>query len=659
MGSDDFSWKDSEKDLVAEQSGLGISLIGLLLALFIGLAVRAVVDPEKVQAHLEKAISHIHPDLKITFKEAFVSFADGSLPDLAVVVRGGVISSDKKCWMAPLMEMNEIRLPLSWSHLARGEIYIHEILVDQVSLSLRNPTEKCTDTQVEKTPEKTDRQPSQFTAQPPPQKVEVTTFKNVRRKNPIDTLKIKTLKVHYLPIPFTGVQIDNFKLFLKSPEPRWFEVTGLLSLGGDALAGDFSSYANLKIDAIDGENASLAASAKGILREGHYNISLTAKPKADEFTFDMDMQHVPVSQIIPLLKKYRLLTSDITGKQAWISGKALMSGKTSALKQTPLNLQNVKLEGDLGEFSLAHTTIESAEPLRYKPMEFQIKNLNIKKFLEFLGKSHPTPTFGDLGNFSGTAVFTSPEDLRLRGDYSGLEFIFSNRGSRQIQSIGLISGELALKNNNWNLNLDRIKPVDGIFDGQVLVKADKDFKSVNIDAKLNELSLSPQVQILMTGGGSLGSINGRLQAEFDHARLKQLQGQVKWDQILIEGIRIYRPKLQLRTQQEEFLLDFTAQELEMQGSHPLTGSLFAPVTQIFSTDNSFLGKALSTKIRTKKLQELTWSSLQMSTSKGPLKSQGGWNSSGILSGNIYLPSQKLKWDLSGNRAQPQLVKANP
>lgn len=665
MVSDEFSWKESEKDLVAEQSGFGISLIGLLLSLFIGLAIRGVLAPEKVQAHLEKAISHIHPDLEIKFQEAYVSFADGSLPDLAVVVRGGVISSEKKCWMAPLMEINELRLPLSWSHLFRGEIYIHEVLVDSVNLSLRNAPEKCDEKQsalvkpelpqVNLDGEK--RTPAQFNSQSNnPQAMD---FKNVRRKNPIDTLKISSLKIHYLPIPFTSAEIRNFKLFQKSPEPRWFEITGQLSLGADALAGDFSSYANLKIDAIDGDNASVSASAKGILREGHYDISLTAKPKSDEFDFGINVQHVPVSQMIPLLKKYRLMNSDIAGKQAWVSGKVSMSGRMSVVTKTPLNLQNLKLEGDLGEFSLAHAEIETLEPLKYKPMEFQIKSLNIRKFIEFLGKNHPTPAFGELGSFSGTAMFNNPEDLRLRGDYSGLEFIFSNRGSRQIQSMGLISGELILRNGLWNMNLDRIKPVDGIFDGQVLIKADRDFKWVNVDAKLNELSLSPQVQILMTGGGSLGSTSGRLQAKFDHADLKQLSGHLKWDQLLIEGIRLYRPKVQLQTIQDEFQIDFATQELEMKMDHPLTGSMFTPVLEpLFadSSEKSFLAKAMSTKIRTKKLHELSWQSLQMNTSKGMLKSQGGWNVQGDLNGEIILPTQKLKWNVSGNRSKPLLVK---
>ena len=642
-----------DKDLVAEQSGFGISLIGLILALFIGLAVRAVIAPDKVQGHLQKAISHIHPDLEISFQDAYVSFADGIFPDLAVVIRGGVIASDKKCWLAPVMEINEIRLPLSWGHLFRGQIYIHEVHVDIVNLNLRNAPENCeTETAKNNLESNSARMPSQFSAPAAGKTAPAVEFKNVRRRNPIDTLHIGTLKINYLPVAFTSAEIKNFKLFLKAQEPRWFEITGQLNLGGESFAGDFSSYANLKIDAIDGDQASLSASAKGLVREGSYDLSIIAKPKEDDFSVALNVEHLPVSQMIPFLKKYRLLSADISGKQAWVSGKATMAGPISKAKQTPIQFQKIKLEGDLGELNLAHAQIQSLEPLKYSPMEFQITNLNIKNFLSFLGKSHPTPTFGNLGNFSGAAVFRSPEDLKLRGDHSGLEFIFSNRGSRQIQNMQMISGELNLQNQKWSINLDRIKPTDGIFEGQILIKADRDFKSVSVDAKLQELSLAPQVQILMTGGGSLGVLGGRIQAQFDRDNLQSLSGQLRWDQILIDGIRIYRPKLQIQTQQNEFILDLAAQELEMQGNHPLTGSLFAPIA---TPGQLFMARSLTTKIRTQKFQKLSWNGLQMMTGKGPLKSFGGWDQQGQLSGEISMSNAPAKtWKILGSRNQPRL-----
>lgn len=663
MSPNDFSWKESEKELVAEQSGLGISLIGLFLALFIGMAVRAVVAPEKVQGHLQKAISHIHPDLNISFSEAYVSFANGSLPDLAVVIRGGVVASDKKCWMSPVMEINEMRLPLSWSHLLRGEIYIHQVIVDQVNLNLRGEPTECAagGSKDASTPRlKDERTPAQFSTQQAP--AQVVEFKNVRRKNPIDTVLIENLKINYLPIAFTSVEIRNFRAYLKSHEPRWFEVTGLLNLSGDMLTGEAGSYANLKIDALDGENASIAASAKGVWREGHYDLQVTAQPKKDQFTFSLVTEHVPVSQIIPLLKKYRLMNSSISGKQSWISGKATTSGKISQINQTGMDLSQIRLEGEMGEFSLAHAHLESLNPLRYDPLEFQIKALNIKKFLEFLGKSHPLPTFGNLGVFNGAAIFEGPEDLKIRGDYSNLEFIFSNRGSRQIQTLGLISGELALKDNQWIMNLDRIRPVDGIFEGLVHVRAQKDFKSVSIDAKIRELSLSPQVQILMTGGGSLGSLDGRLQAQFARGQLRQLEGQLRWDQVLIEGLRLYRPQIHLSSQGDQYFVDLKAQELELQKDHVITGNLFLPVTEKLvpnSSEKSFKARSLTAKMNTTKFQELQWKSLSMNAANGTLKSQGAWNKEGVLSGDILFMlgngNSELKWQISGDRSRPILT----
>lgn len=136
-------WKESEKDLVAEQPGLGLSFIGLFLAFFMGLAIRAALSPEQVRAHLLHATENVHRDLDIQFEKAYVSFAQGIFPDLSVVIENVTIQSQKACYLTPLAEINEIRLPLSLRHLFRGQILIHEVLADEVNLSLRTAYQKC------------------------------------------------------------------------------------------------------------------------------------------------------------------------------------------------------------------------------------------------------------------------------------------------------------------------------------------------------------------------------------------------------------------------------------------------------------------------------------------------------------------------------------
>jgi hypothetical protein len=64
---------NSEKDLVAEQPGLGLSFLGLFLAFFVGIAIRAAISPDRVHDHLVRATEKIHRDLHISFGHAYVS----------------------------------------------------------------------------------------------------------------------------------------------------------------------------------------------------------------------------------------------------------------------------------------------------------------------------------------------------------------------------------------------------------------------------------------------------------------------------------------------------------------------------------------------------------------------------------------------------------
>ncbi len=649
----------NERDLVAEQPGLGLSLIGLFLAFFMGLAIRASVSPDRVQEHLLRATENIHKDLKFSFKKAYVSFADGWLPDLSVVVQDVKIESSKSCWLSPLVEVSEIRLPLSMKHLLRGQILIHEVLADEVNLSLRTEQSPCA-AEIEDTGTKP---PS-----PPPtqeslkvgasafnQKINVSDFQNVSRKNPIDTLKIGSLKIHYLPMTFTSFYLQDFEALLKSEEPRWLQVSGRMVMTGDAYRGESDSQADLKLDAIEGE--SFKGEARGVWREGHYRIQLAVNLKNQLSELQAEASHLPVSQILPLLKKYRWVESDFNGKKAWFSGNLKMQGALEKLKETPLRLEKLKLEGDLGEISLHQAQIQSLSPLRFDPLEFELRGLNIKELLVFLDRPHPSPALGDLGIFTGTARFVNPEHVVLRGDYSGLEFIFSNRGVRQSQVLSLVSGELDLNQTHWDISIDRIKPAEGVFEGKVHLKADKNFRDLDLEAKIVELGLAPKVQSLMTGGGSLGALSGQLRTRLKSAQIADLQGQIKWDHLMIEGVRLNRPKVTLQSKGDEIDMNFSAQDLDLD-QHSMVSQWLQPVWQDLSSEMSSF-KNPSVQIRTRKFQTLTWRDFQLQSSMGGIRSQGQWNESAELSGEIRLLGPKAKnWELSGTRNQPKIRARN-
>jgi hypothetical protein len=636
---------EEDKYLVAEQPGLGLSFIGLFLAFFVGLAIRAAVAPERVQAHLHEAIQNIHQDVKIDFGNAYVSFSRGFWPDLSVIIENVKIESPNSCWLTPLAEINQIRLPLSMRHLFRGEILIHEVIADEVNLSLRSTYQNCPDKR-EVAAEKPSAKKPELTLTPSQQPV-IADFENVKRDNPIDTVLIGHLKIHYLPIAFTSFEIADFRALLKSEQPRWVQILGQLQ----------EPTANLQLDFHEGDNASVGLLMNGAWSEGQYNLQAHFNSKTNILTFESNLKQLPLSRIIPILKKYRWVESEFNGKRAWLSGKMRMEGLVSELAKTPFYFSDFKLEGDLGEVSCSKAEIQSWQPFKFKPTEFQLRGLNIKEFLLFLNRPHPSPALGDLGLFNGVATFISPENVQLRGDYSGLEFIFSNQGSRQVQALSLVSGELELRKDQWNIQIDRIKPVEGIFEGNVKIQADKNFKDMKLEARIAELGLSPKVQNLMTNGGSLGAMSGQLQAHLKSAQISQLKGHLKWDQLLVNGVRLQRPKAQIQTAGQGVEMKISAQELEIL-PHTLAASLFQPVLgqQLKNESEAFVLKSPSASIRTKKFQSLSWSQFQGQTTQGALRSSGEWNEKSELKGQLQLlGSKKRMWEIMGTRSQPRFA----
>jgi hypothetical protein len=638
----------SEKTSVAEQPGFALSLAAILIALFVGVSVRALTAPEKVREQLIQATANIHRDFKFEFKDAYVSLARGLFPDLSVIIKDVTIQSDKACWLSPNLEINEIRLPLAWIDLFRGKFNVREILADDVSMSMRTEFKACDDIQRETASQSDSTSPTP-TAVPAVAEETLNSTSEAFESSPLKTLEIKSFKIHYLPVAFTSFEIRNFKISQKAENPQVIEAGGLLNLGGETIVGDYSSQAEVFLRWEEGRSPKFTATAKGLWREGHYDLNLEFNPQAKHFSLSSDIRHLPLSQVIPVLKKYRWMESEFNGKQAWFSGQLRMAGSTTQLRQTPIELKDLKLEGNLGEILVASINVESLEPLKYPPFDLQIHGLNLQEFLNFLGKPHPSPALGSLGVFNGVSKFSGPNQVTLSGDFSGLEFIFANRGSRQVQTISLLSGELEFKNNRWNVAVDRIRPLQGIFDGKVKIEADRDFKKMQLNLKLEELTLD--VQALMTTGGKIGALRGQLMTKVENGEISALQGQLKMDQMLVDGISFHQPRFSLRTSQGEIVANLNVQNIHFMPTNPLLQSAILPLIQGPDEDEEgFMLKNFSTEIHTEKFNTFSWRSLTAQTQQGLLRSSGGWDDKGKLHGDLLLSSRR--WQLGGFRSSP-------
>jgi hypothetical protein len=651
-----FDFRKLEKELVAEQPGLAVSVTGLLLALFMGLAVRAALSPERILQLVEKAAAKIDTRFNAKVGGAYVSFSDGLLPQFAVVVKDFSLESDEKCWLRPTLEVDELKLPLDLWSFMRGQIHIHEVLAHEVGISLRSDLSDCQKGQAATTSNSgLSKASSRIPAAATTAASSWESFS--RSRDSIDTIHIERMRVHYLPVAFSSFEIRSLDVNVQSKSPKKITADGILNLNGETLSGDYSSTGSLKIDFTEGASPDWKVSLDGNWREGHYLIATDYSSESQFIRLSSDMNQIPLNQLFPLLRKYHLLSSNFNGRQVWLSLKGDMEGDVHKLASLPAKFDLIRIEGNIGEIEAKNMEVKKFEPFTFKPIDVDIKSLQLDSLMTFLNRPLVNPIFGRLGVFHGKAHFEDSQNVQVKGENTGLEFVFSSRGTRQTQSISLLAGELKFSNSKWNIKVDKVKPVEGVFLGDINVEADHNWSQVAVHTKVDELSLGPAVQKLITNGGEIGSIDGDLQFHFDHGNLSTIQGHMTASDVAIEKLHFKRSRVVMTTSKDQNThVDIRVQGMATDAGSPVHKFLqkVMELPQDVSDEISY-GSA---QVVTHQLDDFHWDDLvlQMSSHK-TLRSKGGWDKEGHISGQVEVsngPGRVSKFELGGLRDRPQI-----
>ena len=656
MNKSQDPFKDLNKELVAEQPGLGVSLAGLALVLLFGFGLRFLCQSDRYLELVENATRQIDPRVQAHVGTVELSLADGMLPELAVVIKNIEAESSETCWMRPSLEVDEVKLPLDFFKLLQGQISLHEIQAGEVSISLRSDLSQCEEKS------KTAQFEPPGSHQVPRTLAQVVTEKSTNAndiwetwkssQNAIDHIEIRRLRVHYLPVLFTSIELRQFSLDVNSQSPKDIQAAGLLSLAGETLSGDYASTAAIKFQFSERNEAVFKMAMDGHWREGHYQMDAEFKPRLREVKLDFDMNQIPLNQLLPLLRKYKLITSDFNGKQNWISLAAHMKGLKNGNQWPPLQISHAKLEGAIGEIEGQNIEVSTD----VQPFDLEVRSLRMDSLLQFLGENRRHPVFGKLGNFHGHYHFDNKDTMSLKGELSGLEFIFSSRGQRQAQALSLVSAEGSLAQNKINIHLDQIRPSEGLFLGDVHLSADPALNRVTAKVRIDDMSLSPNVQKLITNGGGIGSFTGDLILGLENGLFSEIKGSLELADLVVERFSLKHGKAHFATTEGETSMIFKGQGVQIpEGSEPY--KFLSSMTESNSS-HSLDYTTANVTLKTHRLSDLRWADLSLQSPNEQLSSQGGWSPEGQLYGEIITKSktQHSKYKLSGVRDRPVVTK---
>ncbi|UXR63368.1 hypothetical protein EZJ49_09800 [Bdellovibrio bacteriovorus] len=639
----------SDRHLIAEQPGMTILLTGLILAFFLGYTTKSLLSPSRIAARIEKAASHIHKDVKVSFSSAQLSLSNGILPRFAVIISNVKMEAAEACWGSPIMEIDELRLPLSLLSVLRGGPPVRTIEANTMALTLRSDPTHCS-------PEES--APEQNAPAPRPAVMLSPSEQSNKYRNDIRGVFVRTLRISSEKHPQYSTELMNFAVKVKSFEPKIIEVTAKSHLLKDRQVGDYLSHANLYLQYKESPEATVQAHFFGNWREGHYSVIANYNLGDQLLAMETDLKHIPLSQILAILQKYDLASRDLNGRQVWLSAKARFSAPLDEIRSSPLEIRDLKMEGDLGEMYVERINITSLEPLKYDPIRIDVKKLDVEKLLVLLNRPKETGILGHLGTFTGRAEIISDQKMRMTGEHSGLEFVFSNKGQRELQVIETMTGDVNLDRDLWTFQIKRVEPRGGVFVGDVRFRADRDFKELEVKSHIDELSLAPPVQKLMTQGGSIGLLSMDGDLRLKQGKVQLLKGLVRLHSMDVEGVSFGKTKATFDWAHDEVVLNTQIQSMQVGPQSPTAQVLKQVTLNSWWKSGNLPLQSVSGVLQSDDLKHLSWKHFQGQVGKtGRLTTEGAWDENAQLKGTVAVKDGKIqrRWQIQGNREQPVFV----
>lgn len=638
------------KSLVAEQQGLLWSLFGLFLALFIGLGFRATFSPEKITGLLQDAAANIHPEVKVTFARASLSLSDGLFPELAVVVEEISATSEQECWMKPSLRIDALRLPLQVKELFLGEVRLATVDVANAELHFRSDRSGCREGGRGTASEPGAREIGTAPGRPASGTVDAPLEVTVTERNPVENVLIRSLRV--LGPRESWIPFEIRRLSLRAdPRERTLSSGGTILLPVDGWSGG-ASQGDFNIEYQGRDSQKLSYRLSGFWREGRYLLSGEADLASRRAGVSFEAQHLPLHQVLEFLRRRGLVDRPFNARQAWVSFKARSPGLQSWETRPQLRIQELKVEGDLGDVRASEIVLNGLSPVTPEPFTMALRGVRLEKLFSFLELESPSPVLADLGTFNGELRFRDLDRFELAGEHSGLQFIFSNRGSRELQTMSLIAGRARFERDTWQVDLDQIRPLEGLFLGSVRLKADRPWRKVAFHLEMDELTLAPGVQRLMTGGGSLGRWNGALDMRLDGGRLQDLKARIEARELLVENLAVDRGLIQISSPQEILHIDVSGKGLRLSEPSPLLEVL----RPLFGTEAPYAADQLRLQLESRDFEHLKWRLWPVKVGALTLRSEGGWNERGELEGRFTRrdPGGEQIWRVEGTREAPRL-----
>ncbi len=350
-------------DIDESTSGWMWFLIGLLLALFIGGAIRGLLSPQKLNLFISKTIESERPPFQITYDSVELSLRNGIIPRFGLLIKNLKIAAINPCTTASDLVANELFLPVSVSEALGGRVFLRRVLARDVRLNLKKSD--CPNPNRAETAESLIALLGKFFETRLPQ-------------------ELLNTRAH-----IEGIELENFLITQTTPENGLLDFSLLsFDVGSSTKAAVASGRVRvghglfetslqplLWID-ISATAQQIRLKAKGLFREGLILAEAVLQLPSTETKWNIKVKHLPIKPVVEHFKK----GLDIT--EAWGFCNLQGESRFGNILTSKILMSGCYMEGDAAQATMANTSITFFPQFHFEPFHVDFKNADVAWFKE-------------------------------------------------------------------------------------------------------------------------------------------------------------------------------------------------------------------------------------------------------------------------------------
>jgi hypothetical protein len=628
----------SRSDHEVSSTGFALFVAGLVIAGFIGGALRTLLSSDQIQARILTELQTALPSVDIKMDTAKVSLARGFWPGISISIPKLRLQKPESCGeTAGNLELEGLDLPLDVIALLRS--HVHWSVVSVRSLSLNFRRQNCAKKDPEPIAKAETKPGTKESSGELPKEKDLNeqigkTFDGVEKiGDHISGVHIGHAVVASLDDPTWHLDIDNFDLDFS----RKVFLNAKLNFQKTFPGGTIEHAATLKADATKEQ---FKWELRSPMKEGAILWNGIADREKDSVIQKITIRQLPLKDVLAEFQSWMDSSKGGSPRFIWLSCDLDQTGKLSNFAKLPLTVSDCKIDGE-GEQIVVNPGqqiwVWERVPL-HEPLVLNVNHLSLQTLFDLFGQKGLPAILPKPGQWTGEIQFTHPKKWQMLGNLEGAEVIFSNQSVRGKQIVSKMKTALREENSQISGELSDVALTDGSADGKIEFKLDPTFRNGDYRVELSSFALSPSVQTLMAGGVATAmalSGHGRI----ENGDLSVWKGQARWKSMEGQGWRVTEPRLDTEFEGGKFLIHLQMQAADLGADFP-----YAPFAE------KILGGAQGMwRLRDGAAQAAvnkTGGSIKEIRVRGPsgkvLKFQGEWERGGDLSGALDFSGKKYR-----------------